>query len=247
MKSKPRNYTRRKLHVQKEKEKEDARNAKITKEAENQKVRDAKITKNTKNTSAGSSQPPPNNVTQQPGEAQPQLTPEPHYVSVSTSSTAPATSPVTSRWTRFRPSGCCTSTQNIDGVEVHEHRTAVVDVPLAQSRPRNYTRRQLQRKKEKEKEEARNAKIAKEAENQKARDAKIAKNMKNASAGSSQPPPNNVIQQPGEAQPQPTPEPHSVGVSTSSTAPATSPVTSCWTRFRSAGCCTSTQNIDGDR
>jgi phage gp29-like protein len=110
---------------------------------------------------------------------------------------------------------------------------------------RNYTRRKLQIKKAKEEEEARNAKSAKEAENQKAREAKIAKNMMNTSSGSSRPPPNNVTQQPGEAQIQPTLEPHSGGVSTLSTAPATSAVTSRWTRFRSGCCCASAQNADG--
>jgi hypothetical protein len=110
---------------------------------------------------------------------------------------------------------------------------------------RNFTRRKLQMKKAKEEEEARNAKIAKEAENRKARDAKIAKNTTNTSAGSSRPTPNNVTQQPEEAQTQPTPEPHSGGVSTLSTAPTTSPVTSRWTRFRSGCCCASAQNADG--
>jgi hypothetical protein len=103
----------------------------------------------------------------------------------------------------------------------------------------------LQIKKAKEEKEARNAKIAKEAENLRVKEAKISKNTTNASAGSSQPPPNNVTQQPAEAQTQPTPEPHSGGITTLSTTPATSTVTSHWTRFRSACCCTSAQNTDG--
>jgi outer membrane biosynthesis protein TonB len=110
---------------------------------------------------------------------------------------------------------------------------------------RYYTRRKLQKKKEKEEEEARNAKIAKEAEKQRAKEAKTSKNTTNASAGSSRPPPNNVAQQPGEVQTQPTPEPHLGGITTLSTTPATSAVTSHWIRFRSACCCASAQNTDG--
>jgi hypothetical protein len=111
---------------------------------------------------------------------------------------------------------------------------------------RNYTRRELEMKKVKE--EARIAKIARKAESRKAKDAKITQNTTNASQGSSQPPLNNITQQSGQAQTQPTTEPHSVGISTLSTALAMSAVASrwTWTRFRSACCCMSIQNADGD-
>jgi hypothetical protein len=152
--------------------------------------------------------------------------------------------------------------QHDEGIELHEHRTAVVDVPLAQGIPvsspfpsqtfnstyhiqRYYNRRELQIKKEKEKEDARKAKIAKQAEKQRAKEAKISKNATDASTGSSQPPPSNVTQQLGEGQTQPTPESHSGGITTLSTTPATSTTTSHWTRFRSVCCCASAQNADG--
>jgi hypothetical protein len=106
---------------------------------------------------------------------------------------------------------------------------------------RNYTRKELEMKKGKE--EARIAKIAR-----KAKDAKITQNTTNASQGSSRPPLNNITQKSGQAQTQPTTEPHSVGISTLSTALAMSAVASrwTWTRFRSACCCLSVQNADGD-
>jgi outer membrane biosynthesis protein TonB len=87
----------------------------------------------------------------------------------------------------------------------------------------------------------------KEAEKQKTQHSR---NMKSASAGNSRPSKTNVTQQPGGEAPQtqPTKESHSAGVSNSSTAPiiaATSADATCWTRFRSAVCCASTQNADG--
>ncbi|KAJ8586577.1 hypothetical protein M405DRAFT_823128 [Rhizopogon salebrosus TDB-379] len=87
-------------------------------------------------------------------------------------------------------------------------------------RPRIHSRREAWMQKEKEKQEARNAKILKRDE----------KNTKNAFAGSSRAAQN-------------TPEPYSVvGLSTSSTAPATSAVPTRWVRFWSAVCCISAQN-----
>ncbi|KAJ8584140.1 hypothetical protein M405DRAFT_866470 [Rhizopogon salebrosus TDB-379] len=102
-------------------------------------------------------------------------------------------------------------------------------------------------KQEKEKEKARKAKVAmKEGKKQKIQDSR---NTKNASAGNSRPSQSNVTQQPGgAAQTQPTEESHFADLSNSSTAPiiaATSAGATRWTRFRSAVCCTSAQNVDG--
>jgi hypothetical protein len=99
-----------------------------------------------------------------------------------------------------------------------------------------------------EREKSRKEKAAmKEAEKQKT---PHSRNMKSASAGNSRPSQSNVTQQPGGEAPQtqPTEELHSAGVSNLSTAPiiaSTSAGATCWTRFRSAVCCTSTQNADG--
>jgi hypothetical protein len=96
-----------------------------------------------------------------------------------------------------------------------------------------------------EREKAKKAKAAmKEAEKQ------HSGNVKSASAGNSRPSQSNLTQQPGREarQTQPAEELHSAGVSNSSTAPiiaSTSAGATCWTRFQSAVCCTSTQNEDG--
>jgi ATPase subunit of ABC transporter with duplicated ATPase domains len=108
---------------------------------------------------------------------------------------------------------------------------------------RNYSRREVEIKQEKQ-EEMRAA--MKEKKKQMARDAK---NTKNVSADSSRPSQSNVTQQPSEeAQAPPTPEPRPIGVPTSSTTSVVavnSGGTEHWTRFWSAACCTSTQNADG--
>jgi outer membrane biosynthesis protein TonB len=97
-------------------------------------------------------------------------------------------------------------------------------------------------------EKARKAKAAmKDAKKQKTQHSR---NMKSASAGNSRPSQSNVTQQSGGEAPQtqPTEELHSAGVSNSSTAAiiaSTSAGATCWTRFQSAVCCTSTQNTDG--
>jgi hypothetical protein len=87
----------------------------------------------------------------------------------------------------------------------------------------------------------------KEKKKQMARDAK---NAKNVSADGSRPSQSNVTQQPvEEAQIPPTPQPHSIGVPTSSTTSVVavnSGGTAHWTRFWSAACCMSTQNANGD-
>jgi hypothetical protein len=151
---------------------------------------------------------------------------------------------------------------NDEGIKLHERRAAVVDVPLTGGKPvsppffpsrtfnstyilqRNYSRREVEMKREK----ARKAKVAmKEAEKQKAQHLR---NTKSASAGNSRSSQSNVTQQPGgeASQTQPAEELHSAGVSNSSTAPniaATSAGATCWTCFRSAICCASTQNADG--
>jgi hypothetical protein len=79
--------------------------------------------------------------------------------------------------------------------------------------------------------------------------AREAKNAKDISTGSSRPSQSNVTQQPGEeAQTPPIPEPHSIGVPTSSTTSVVavnSGGTAHRTRFWSAACCTSTRNADG--
>jgi hypothetical protein len=99
-----------------------------------------------------------------------------------------------------------------------------------------------------EREKAKKAKAAmKEAEKQKTQHSG---NMKSASAGNSRPSQSNITQQPGREAPQTqsAEELHSAGVSNSSTAPiivSTSTGATCWTRFQSAVCCTSTQNADG--
>jgi hypothetical protein len=144
-----------------------------------------------------------------------------------------------------------------EGIELRERRREIVDVPLGQGRPvspffpirmfdstyimqRIYSRREVEMDKE-------NARNARKAEKQKAREMK---NTKNASAGSSRPSQSSVAQQPGEeVQTVPTPEPHSIGVPTSSTTyviVANSAGTAHWIRFWSAACCMSTQNADGD-
>jgi outer membrane biosynthesis protein TonB len=102
-------------------------------------------------------------------------------------------------------------------------------------------------KREKEEKKARDAKVAmKAAKKQRTQDSR---NAKSASAGNSRPSQSNVTQQPGRAaQTQSTEELHSADVFNSSTAPiiaATSAGATCWTRFRSAVCCMSTQNVDG--
>jgi hypothetical protein len=112
---------------------------------------------------------------------------------------------------------------------------------------KTYSRIEVKMKQKKE-EEKRAA--MKEKKKQQARDAKDAKNTQNASASSSRPPQNNAAQQPGgEARTLRTPEPHSIGVSTSFTTPVIpthSAGTAHWTRFWSAACCSSTQNAEGD-
>jgi hypothetical protein len=76
--------------MKQEKEKQEARNAKILKRDE----------KNTRNAFAGSSRAA-------------QTTPDPYsVVAVSASSTAPATSAVPTRWVRFLSAVCCISAQN---------------------------------------------------------------------------------------------------------------------------------------
>jgi hypothetical protein len=112
---------------------------------------------------------------------------------------------------------------------------------------RNYSRREVEMKQEKE--EKKRAAV-KEKKKWKARDAKNAKNAKNSSAGSSRPSQSNVTQLPGEeAQIPSTPEPYPIGVPTSSTTSVivvNSAGTAYWTRFWSAVCCIPTQNADGD-
>jgi hypothetical protein len=100
-----------------------------------------------------------------------------------------------------------------------------------------------------EKEEEKRAAM-KEKKKQKARDTKDAKNMKNVPASSSHPSKSNGTHQPGdETQTPPIPEPHSIGVPTSSTTSviAANPAgTAHWTRFWPSICCSSTQNADGN-
>jgi hypothetical protein len=111
---------------------------------------------------------------------------------------------------------------------------------------KTYSRIEVEMKQKKE-EEKRAA--MKEKKKQQARDAKDAKNTKNASGSSSRPSQNHAAQQPGgEARTPPTPEPHSIGIPTSSTTPVIpthSAGTAHWTRFLSA-CCSSAQNAEGD-
>ncbi|KAJ8586339.1 hypothetical protein M405DRAFT_823556 [Rhizopogon salebrosus TDB-379] len=82
-----------------------------------------------------------------------------------------------------------------EGIELQERHTEVVDIPFARRRQRNYSRGEVERKRE----EASKAKTAKATENREARDASNAKNSKSASAGSSRSSQNNVTQQPGGA------------------------------------------------
>ena len=109
---------------------------------------------------------------------------------------------------------------------------------------RIYSRREVEMKQEKE--EKKKAEM-KEKKKQIARDAK---NAKNVSADSSRPSQSNATQQPAEAaQTPPTPDPHPIGVPTSSATSviaANSEGTAYWTRFWSVACCRSTRNADGD-
>ncbi|OAX31318.1 WD40 repeat-like protein [Rhizopogon vinicolor AM-OR11-026] len=118
-----------------------------------------------------------------------------------------------------------------EGIELQD---PVVDVPLAQGNPRNYSAREVRRKQKQEQEKA---KIVKEKEKEKARDTK---NAKNASVGSSLLHQRSITRQSGradQAQSSSSSE-HHTAAPIPPTAPAVASVpTTRWTRFWLAACC----------